>query len=86
MEQGAVGLLALVALVVALAAWAWRYDRTLRGPDPPGAAGRRHTWRPRTPEDCPACRAAGDEPARTPAPALRAWAEVKGRRGRRSAS
>jgi IS1 family transposase/transposase-like protein len=81
MEQGALGLLALVILWVALAAWIWCCSRALWRAGPPGAVGRRHAWRPRTPENCPACRTAGDGPAPTPPPTVRPWAEIKGRRG-----
>ena len=81
MERGAVGLLALVALWAILAAWIRCGAGTLRRAGPPGAVCRRPIWRPRTPEDCPACRAAGDAPARPPAPSVRPWADVKGRRG-----
>src|SRR6478735_11028837 len=81
MERGAAGLLALVALWVILAAWIRCGAGTLRRAGPPGAVCRRPIWRPRTPEDCPACRAAGDAPALDPPPPVRPWADVKGRRG-----
>jgi IS1 family transposase/transposase-like protein len=81
MEERVPGLLALVVLGVALAAWSWCRGGMVRRAGPSGAVGRRRLWRPRTPEDCPACRAAGDAPAPTPAPTVRPWAEVKGRRG-----
>ena len=81
MEEGVLGLLALVALGVALAAWIWCRAGTVRRAGPPGALGRRRLWRPRTPEDCPACRAAGAAPAPTPSPTVWPWADVKGRRG-----
>jgi IS1 family transposase/transposase-like protein len=81
MEQGALGLLALVVFWAALAAWSWCRRGALRCVAAPGAVCRRHTWRPRTPEDCPACRAAGEAPAPTPSPVVRPWAAVKGRRG-----
>lgn len=49
MEQGVLGLLALVILWVALAARIWCRGGALRRPDSPGAACQRHAWRPRTP-------------------------------------
>ena len=81
MEQGALGILTLIILWAALAAWTWWRHGALRRAAPPGAACRRHAWRPRTPADCPACRAAGAAPARDPSPVVRPWADVKGRRG-----
>src|SRR3954451_22269037 len=81
MEQGALGRLALVVLWAALAAWRWCRGRTLRRMGSLAAMRRPHAWRPRTPEDCPACRAAGNTPALAPPSLVRPWAEVKGRRG-----
>ncbi len=49
MEQGALGLVALVVLWVGLAAWIWCSGGALRREDSPGAVCRRHAWRPRTP-------------------------------------
>jgi hypothetical protein len=53
MEQGALGLLALVILWAALVAWIWCRGRALRRAAAPGAVCPRHAWRPRTPADCP---------------------------------
>src|SRR6188508_1789047 len=81
MEQGVLGLLALVVLWVALAAGSWWHGGTVRRTDPPDAVRRQHAWRPRTPADCPACRAAGDTPTLGPPPTVRPWADLKSRRG-----
>lgn len=81
MEQGELGLLALVALWVALAAWSWCWGRARWRAGPRGAVRRPHAWRPRRPADCPACRAADTDPAPTPSPTVRPWADVKSRRG-----
>src|SRR5437868_6009528 len=81
MERVSLGLLALVALSVAFAAWRWCPGGALQRAGPRGAVRRRHAWRPRTPEDCPDCRAANDTPAPAPSPLVRPWADVKGRRG-----
>src|SRR3954454_2488899 len=81
MEQGVLGLLALLVLSAALAGWIWCRNAALQRADSPGAVCRRHAWRPRTPEDCPACRAADAIPATALSPPVRPWSEVKGRRG-----
>jgi hypothetical protein len=81
MEQGRLGLLALITLCLALAMGIWCRRVPLRRTGAPGAARRRRLWRPRTPDDCPACRSAGAAPARVAVPTVRPWSEVKGRRG-----
>ena len=81
MEQGRLGLLALITLCLALAMGIWCRRVPLRRTGAPGAARRRRIWRPRTPDDCPACRSAGAAPARVAVPTVRPWSEVKGRRG-----
>src|SRR3954447_16574567 len=81
MERGPLGLLALVALGLALAAGLWCRRARLRRMGAPGAAHRRRLWQPRTPDDCPACRAAAEAPAQVAVPTVRPWSELKGRRG-----
>ena len=58
MERVLPGPLALVALGLALAMGLWCRRARLRRTGALGAARRRRLWRPRTPDDCPACRAA----------------------------
>jgi IS1 family transposase/transposase-like protein len=81
MEQGTLGLLALVVFWAALTTWIWCCGKVPWSAGSPDAQRQRYAWRPRTPEDCPACRAAGATPGRGPSPAVRPWADVKGRRG-----
>src|SRR4051794_24324904 len=81
MERGVLELLALVILWAARVAWIWWRGGALQRAGSPGAVCRRHAWRPRTPADCPACRAAGAAPVPAPSPTVRPWADVKGRRG-----
>ena len=81
MEQGSLGLLALITLCLALAVGIRCRRVPLRRTGASGAVRRRRIWRPRTPDDCPACRAAGDAPARVAVPTVRPWSELKGRRG-----
>src|SRR3954468_20395560 len=81
MEQGSLGVLALAALGLALAVGLWCRRPRLRRAGAPGAAPRRRLWRPRTPDDCPACRAAAAAPAQVAAPTVRPWSALKGRRG-----
>jgi hypothetical protein len=44
MERGALGLLALVVLWMALAAWGWCRGGARWGAGPPGPVCRRHAW------------------------------------------
>jgi transposase-like protein len=81
MEHVPPGLLTLVALLLALAVGIWCWGARVRRTGAPGAARHRRIWRPRTPDDCPACRATGDDPACPPSPVEPPWSEVKGRRG-----
>src|SRR6476619_2850052 len=81
MEPGSLGLLSLVALLLALAVGIWCWGARVRRTGAPGAARQRRIWRPRTPDDCPACRAAGDAPSHVAVPTVRPWSEVKRRRG-----
>ncbi len=81
MEQEFPGLLALVALGLALAVGLRCRGARVRRTGAPGAARRRRIWRPRTPDDCPACRAAGEAPAHVAVPLVRPWSELKSRRG-----
>src|SRR4051795_12295415 len=80
MERESLGLIALVALGLALAVGRWCRRARLRQIGAPGATPRCRLWRPRTPDDCPACRAA-EAPAQVAAPTVRPWSEAKGRRG-----
>jgi transposase-like protein/IS1 family transposase len=81
MGQVPPGLLALVALGLALAVGLWCRRARVRRMGVPGAARRRRLWQPRTPDDCPACRAADAAPAHVAKPLVRPWSELKGRRG-----
>src|SRR4051794_4368819 len=81
MERGSLGLLALIALGLALGVGIWWRGVRLRQTGAPGAARRCRRWRPRTPDDCPACRATGEAPAHVAVPTVRPWSERKGRRG-----
>src|SRR5215204_5436499 len=81
MEHVPPGLLALVALGLALAVRLWWRGARLRRTGATGAARCRRVWRPRTPDDCPACRVAGAAPAQVAVPMVRPWSALKGRRG-----
>jgi IS1 family transposase len=76
----------LIVAVVAGAFWlivlrSWQHLRSVR--TPAVAATRQRLLKPRTPDDCPACRRHNALPPSTPAPppSPRPWPELKSRRG-----
>src|SRR5262245_56809215 len=60
MERGPLGLLALVTLGLTLVVGIRCRRAEARRAGARGAARLRRLWRPRTPDDCPACRAADE--------------------------
>jgi transposase-like protein/IS1 family transposase len=73
----------LLACVLGLV-WRWSHNHAAADGDTPTARSRR-LLKPRAPADCPACRQQEALPtcATRPPPAVRPWAELKSRRGRR---
>jgi len=69
----------LVAIVLVLVGWCWRWVRQARLPSRPHLC--RH-WRPRTPDDCAHCRQGVDRPESAPQPVVvQPWREGRSRRG-----
>src|SRR3954454_22964329 len=83
-HPGQLGFVVLVVLVAAglvrLGPW---WLRRRGHPPQPRATPLARPWRPRTPNDCPACRARGAGPPRAapPAPPVQPWRERTSRRG-----
>src|SRR4051794_18702349 len=78
------GFALLVVLVAAgLASLRPRWRRRHAYRPQPGATPIARPWRPRTPNDCPACRVrcAGSPRAAPQATPVRPWRDLKGRRG-----
>ncbi len=73
----------IVVLVLGALALISRAHRQRQQPSDRGAAIRERLLKPRTPDDCPACRRQRALPAAAwaPVPPVRPWREVKSRRG-----
>src|SRR5688572_28606832 len=73
---------ALIVVLVLAALWlvALWHHRPQHQPDP-GAATLQRLLKPRTPDDCPACRRQPVRPTPAPPPAVRSWRDLKSRRG-----
>ncbi len=77
------GLLLLVLLCLSWLVWVWRHHRPPHAQDAATISQVQRLLKPRTPEDCSACRQQACIPAAIapPRPPVRPWREVKGRRG-----
>ena len=73
---------ALIVVLVLAALWlvARLHHRRQHHPDL-GAATLARLLKPRTPDDCPACRRLSIPPAPAPSPAVCPWRDLKSRRG-----
>jgi hypothetical protein len=72
----------VIVVLVLVALWlvARFHHRRQCQPDR-GATTRERLLKPRTPDDCPACRCHSVRPVPTPPPAVRPWRDLKSRRG-----
>jgi hypothetical protein len=77
------GLLLLVLLCLSWLVWVWRHHRPPHVEDATTSRQVQRLLKPRTPDDCSACRQQACTPATIapPRPPVRPWREVKGRRG-----
>ena len=75
----------VLVLVLLWLVWAWHRGMRLPTHTAPVTALVQRLLKPRTPDDCPACRLLAATPAATarPRPLLRPWRELKNRRGAR---